>query len=169
MSSDKQEADGTERQSARPSNDMSDFGDSGEKDEYVVLKYLTAHVPDTYRPFILSKWLRSFRYGAPILKQVPSDIFYVFYGELIDKLLKKRDSFCRMAVLADDHDVILGFSVTRFQVLDYIYVHKDCRRQGIARSLLPGGIKYVTHLTKLGHKIMDNNPKYDHLSFNLFA
>jgi hypothetical protein len=51
-------------------------------------------------------------------------------------------------VLTDDPDVILGFSVYRRNVLDYVYVHKHHRRIGIATTLVPAGVDTITHVTK---------------------
>jgi hypothetical protein len=56
----------------------------------------------------------------------------------------------RLAVLGDDSDVVLGFSCSRGDVLDYVHVHKDYRRNGIGCSLISEGIQTITHLTHNG-------------------
>ncbi len=75
----------------------------------------------------------------------------------------------RLAVLSDDPDVVLGFSVSREDVLDYVYVHKDQRRLGIARKLLPPHFTTFSHITLTAMEIWHKNPKYKQLKFNPFA
>jgi GNAT superfamily N-acetyltransferase len=71
----------------------------------------------------------------------------------------------RLAVLSDDRDVVLGFSVSREDILDYVHVHKDMRKQGVATSLIPKDIKIITHLTKTALLVW---PKYENITFNPF-
>ena len=55
-----------------------------------------------------------------------------------------------IAVLTDDYDVALGFSVSEGCKLHYVHVHKDMRKQGIARSLDSNfEVEVITHLTKM--------------------
>ena len=60
----------------------------------------------------------------------------------------------RVACLADDPDVIIGFAITRPNILDYVYTKGPWRKQGVAKKLLEGQvINYVTHITKPGEAI----------------
>lgn len=139
------------------------------KTEISILRFMSPRMDEKYQAYVYSKWLKSFRYGAAFMKMVPSRQYYESYHKLIETLLNKPNSFTRIAVLSDDHDVFLGFSVTRYYTLDYIYVHKDCREHGIATLLMPQNMKYVSHLTNTGSDIIRNNPNYKHLTYNPFT
>jgi GNAT superfamily N-acetyltransferase len=138
---------------------------------YSVISYAAHKLPEEYVSLIFSKWLRSLRFGNPLFKNIKSEAFYTQYHAYIENLLKKPDSIVRLAVLTDDPDVVLGFSVCREDVLDYVYVHKDHRNVGIAKSLMPKNRKIttMTHITMIALEIWRKNPKYKYLEFNPFA
>lgn len=148
-----------------------DFDLKIENPTYSIISYPSALLPDQYTALIYSKWLRSLRFGNPIFKNMPSNIYYKEYHTFIENLLKKPDSIIRLAVLTDDHDVVLGFSVIREDVLDYVHVHKDQRKQGIAKALVPPGITTMSHITTVAMEIWQpkQDKKYSHLSFNPYA
>lgn len=123
-------------------------------------------MPDEFYPLILSKWLRSLRFGNDHYRVMESSAYYSQYGIIVNDILNQPDCKVRLAVLTDDHDNVQGFSVFREDILDYIYVHKDMRRIGIAATLLPKGIKQISHLTKTGVTIWEK--KYGHWVFNPF-
>jgi GNAT superfamily N-acetyltransferase len=108
---------------------------------------------DTYRPAIYSKWLRGQRYGSPQFKEMEPNEYFETYKRVIERTLNDERCLVRFAVLTDEPDVFLGFSISRGAVLDYVYVHKDARRHGIATSLVPRGIERFTGFTTLGAKI----------------
>jgi hypothetical protein len=122
--------------------------------------------PKRYEAYIFSKWLRSLRYGNEYFKLVDQDVYFGVYHFYIKKILEKPETETRFAVLSDDHDVVLGFSVTRKNILDYIYVHKDHRKMKVATHLLPENIDTITHVTKIGLSIWGS--KYTHWKFNPF-
>lgn len=148
-----------------------DFDLKIENPSYSIISYSSNMLPVQYTSLIFSKWLRSLRFGNPLFKNIDSDEFYKQYHAYLERLLDKPGSTIKLAVLTDDHDVVLGFSVVREDVLDYIYVHKDQRNQGIAKSLMPSNITTFSHITNTAMMIWqrDNNPKYKHLKFNPFA
>jgi GNAT superfamily N-acetyltransferase len=118
---------------------------------------------------IYSKWQRSLLYGNDLFKLVkPPQAFYDAYGPYIYRILHQDSCWVSLAVLSDDHDVVLGFKVDRGTTLDYIYVGKEYRLHGIARSLLDGfAVDTFTHITKDWYKIWNN--KYKDWKFNPFA
>lgn len=120
---------------------------------YTVVRYTGDLVPDKYNNYIRSKWMRSYRLGNPFIKLCNSDSYYSGYTIFITKLLLRHDTMFRLAVLTDDKDVVLGFSATRDNILDYVFVHKDYRRQGIGNALVPAHIDTFTHLTMQGMSI----------------
>ena len=127
---------------------------------------LGKEAPGAYSHFIYSKWLRSLRYGNDYFKLVDSDAYYNAYHRYIENILTNPETTVRLAVLTDDKDVILGFSVANASTLHYVYVHKDQRRLGIGTKLLPPHIDSISHLTRTGLIIWAS--KYAHLKFNPF-
>jgi hypothetical protein len=69
---------------------------------------------------------------------------------MIRLLLQEDGIVIRFAVLSDDVDVVLGFSVSEDKTLHYVHTNKDTRKQGIAKSLVPFEVEIITHLTKMG-------------------
>lgn len=135
---------------------------------YTILSIPASELTNQYRPMIFSKWLRSLRFGNKLFREVPSADFFLNYHKYIENLLAKPDSLVRMAVLSDDHDIALGFSVSREDVLDYVHVHYDYRKIGVGTKLLPQKeITTITHLTLIGIDIW--NSKYKHWKFNPWA
>lgn len=116
---------------------------------------------------IFSKWLRSLRYGNDFFKLIDPEAYYSRYEAMIQRILRAPETEVRLAVLSDDHDVVLGFSVSRGSALDYVHVHKIQRRQGIGKNLVPDGITTITHLTKTRLTIWGS--KYGEWKFNPFV
>lgn len=136
---------------------------------YSVIVYASSQLPSQYTALIFSKWLRSLKFGNPIYKNIKSDVFYKEFHAYLTVLLNKPGSTIRLAVLSDDHDVVLGFSVSREDVIDYIYVHKDYRNAGIGKSLMPPDAKAFIFITLTALNIWRKNKAYKHLDFNPFA
>ena len=120
---------------------------------YSIIRYAGRELPGAYHNLILSRWMRSFRYGNDYIRLIDSDSYFIAYGRYIRGILKTVNSIVRLAVLTDDTDVALGFSVIRNRTLDYVHVQKDYRHQGIGRMLVPEYIESFTHLTKTGIKL----------------
>lgn len=120
---------------------------------YVVVSYAATNLPEAYRSLVYAKWLYSLRYGNDYFKLSKADSYYAAYNAYITSILAKPETVVRLALLADDRDVCLGFAVYRGNILDYVHVHRDNRRVGIARALVPPSIDTVTHLTKTGLSI----------------
>jgi GNAT superfamily N-acetyltransferase len=97
--------------------------------------------------------MRSYRYGNEYIKLIDSDHYFESYSIFINRILCDPHTIVRIAVLSDNLDVALGFSVMRMATLDYVHVHKDCRKQGIAKMLVPFSISTFTHLTKIAAKL----------------
>lgn len=121
-------------------------------DAYDVIAYHGSEVPSELRNLVRARWMRSLRYGNDYFRLMVPESFYASYQRYIDAILAKQSAVVRFAVLADDRDVVLGFAVVRGSILDYVHVHKDQRRQGIARMLVCRGpeTEAITHLTRTG-------------------
>lgn len=110
-----------------------------------------------YRGLIFSRFLNGIRYGNPLLARSDSRGFYRAYHALLERLLSRPDCTVRVAVLTDDPDVALGFSIARPDVLDFVFVKRDARRQGIGRALLPAAFSRFSQSTQLGDLIVERS------------
>lgn len=136
---------------------------------YDIISFKASELPKTYEGFVYDKWLRSNRNGSPGFKNFDPDEYYKHWHKFITMLMSKPDSIIKLAVLSDDHDVALGFSVSREDVLDYIYVHKDHRKLGIGTRLMPKNINVASHVTVTGLEIKTKVARYSHIKINPFA
>ncbi len=120
----------------------------------------------SYEAMIYSDFLKSLRYGNEWYSLIDSDRYFGVYKQVIASLLKRPLSNVRLAVLTDDPDTCLGWSLSEGKSLHYVFVKKDTRLQGIATELLPKNFTQVTHLTKAGRAIWCN--KYQNAIFDPF-
>ncbi len=134
---------------------------------YKIVSYYGNRVPEAYQNLIFSKWLRSLRFGNDYYKLIKAEIYYHTYHHYLALVLQNPSAIVNLAVLSDDPDVVLGFSVSRGNILDYVHVQKDMRKLGIGTKLVPKEIDTVTHLTKTGLTIWGS--KYKTWNFNPFA
>lgn len=123
---------------------------------------------------VLAKWLRSLRYGNEFFKlwnandyieevdgkEILHPGYFSRYEEYILNLLVRPRSIVRMAVLTDDRDVVLGWSLVEGQTLHYVHVQHDYRNQGIGRSIVPSNIETFSHITKAGMSIWASKGKH---------
>lgn len=118
------------------------------------------------RAFILATWLRGLYYGETYYSDIPKDVFMKHYHDILEA--RMAQSVIKVSCLRDDPEVILGYSVYHDSagagVLDFIFVKKAWRKNGIAHSLLPPNFRFCSHLTKLGKSI-----KPADITFNPFV
>ena len=116
------------------------------------------------RAFIFATWLRGLRFGNDWFRLIPSAIYFLVYHNVIETLLSRPGCAVQVACLKEDPSVILGYSVCYGDRLDFVFVKKAWRGIGIAKALVPPGIKTVSHLTDTGkailahHKGVEFNP-----------
>lgn len=134
---------------------------------YVIVSHHGQEVPEAYRNLIYAKWMRSLRYGNDFFKLVDPEAFYDSYQQYIATILNMPRTVVRLALLSDNRDVVLGFSVHRGPILDYVHVHRSLRMMKIGTSLLPQNVDTITHLTRTALSIWGS--KYKHWKFNPFA
>lgn len=119
---------------------------------YKIMKYRRG-IPSRYQNLVFAKWMRSYRHGNDYVKLANPDCYFEAYNRYITNILYRPDTILRLAVLSDEDDVVLGFSVIERDVLHYVLVGKDFRKQGIAKQLVPTEINWITHLTKIGLRL----------------
>lgn len=118
-----------------------------------VYAYGGKDVPKEYLNMIRSRWARSYKTGNDYMKLVHPPGYYFAYSNYIALVLQRPSTEVRIAVLEEDKDVALGFSVVENSILHYVHVPKRYRRQHIATMLVPNRIEWITHLTKIGMRI----------------
>lgn len=120
---------------------------------YQVKVFANKPIPESFTNFVLAKWMKSFRYGNDYIKLSDSDSYYAAYERYIRSILESPFTTTRLAVLTDEPDAALGFSVSSGKTLHYVYVGLDYRCQGIGTRLVPFNVEEFTHLTKKGMKL----------------
>lgn len=89
----------------------------------------------TARNLIFATWLRSYQTSSLMTKAIPKETFFGEHHKVIERILS-RNPTVRLAVIPDDQDVVLGWSVTEPGIVHYVYVKPSFRKYGIARALL---------------------------------
>ena len=136
---------------------------------YTIIPFLGVTLVGEKLNFVHSRWMRTARYGNDYFKLIDSDSYYKAYHKYILSILQRPDTIVRLAVLSDDRDTILGFSVSERTILHYVLVlghDPDARRKGIGRSLVPFEVTHITHVTKAILPIW--NTKLPNAIFNPF-
>jgi hypothetical protein len=141
--------------------------ETSETASYDIVSVVGSSIPESYKGLIYSRWLRSHRYGNFLFKMIDSDIYYEKYHRYIELLLHKPETEVRLAVLSDDHDIVLGFCVHRDKILDYVHVHYTCRNARIGWHLVPEKITCITHYTYTGARFV--TARYGSFKFNPYA
>lgn len=121
---------------------------------------------EEYFAFIMAFWLRGLKFGSEFFRAVDSLTYFQVYSKVIKALLKRPDCIVRLAVLADEPDTAIGWSVSEGKVLHFVYVKREARRQGVGMALLPKSFETATHMTKIGKSIW--KAKFKHVKFNPF-
>jgi GNAT superfamily N-acetyltransferase len=119
-----------------------------------------------YIAMIYSDWLKSLRYGNDWFKMIDSDIYFATYKQLIKRILERPDTIVRLAVLEEENDVCLGWSIAELITIHYVFVKKDYRKQHIGTELMPPNIQQTTHMTYNGRQVWLK--KFRDLVFNPF-
>lgn len=140
---------------------------SVEAASYTIIGFSGKDLPAAYRNLIFSRWLRSLRFSNDYFNLIEANAYYAVYHRYIEALLARPATSVNLAVLSDDNDNVLGFSVTEPEILHYVHVHKYQRKQGIGRALVPSTTRVITHVTKTGLSLWVS--KMPQAVFNPFA
>lgn len=113
--------------------------------------------------FVYKTFLEGLRYGNQEFKKMDQLEFYKNYRKVIERLLSRPETKVTISCLKEDPDVILGYSITRPSIIDWIFVKKAWRGLGIAKDLVAHiEPTIVTHLTPPGDAIRTKyNLTYD--------
>lgn len=121
---------------------------------------------ENYKPLVLATWLRGLKHGCDFFSMTDSKAFFSVYSKVILNLIKRPECVVRVAVLSDDPDIAVGWSVFEGGVVHFVYVRPEGRRHGIGSSLLPKKFDTISHITKVGKAIWKK--KFQHVIFNPF-
>lgn len=113
------------------------------------------------RDFIYATWLRPFFYDNDYIGEIDRETYFEKYSKVIEFILKDSETQVTIACLKDDEEIILGYSVSKRNMLHWVYVKKAWRELGIGKSLVPRGTDTVTHLTELGRMVKPKDWKFD--------
>lgn len=117
------------------------------------------------RNFILASFLRGVYYGDTWFSRIPKEIFMTNYKKVIEALLTPGRATVKVASPKGDPDVIIGYSILSndYQTINWVYVKKKWRQNGIGKSLVPKYPTAVTHLTDIGTTLLPKiqNPVFD--------
>lgn len=134
---------------------------------YSILTFPHGTMPASYKNLIIANFLRSLRRGNDFYKLSEPDSYYRAYRRFVHMLLEHPHTVVRLAVLSDAKDIVYCFALHRDEVLDFWFVFKDYRGQGIGRALFPDNIAVVSHITKTWI-LMWSRDKYKDIVFNPF-
>ncbi len=123
-------------------------------------------LPEQYLNFVIDRWLKTYKKCNKLMSLVDPANYYQAYNAYIKSMLNKPNIVVRLAMLAEDQDVLLGFSVSEGPMLHYVNVPLDYRGNGIARKLVPYVVESFTHITETGMKLWTN--KYPQAKFKPF-
>lgn len=117
------------------------------------------------RSFIMATWLKGQYFGNPYFRQIPQDLYFREYAEVIKKILFMKTIVCNVACDEANPDWIVGFSILSEDSIYWMHVKAPFRRRGVAKLLVAGHkITTVKALTKVGQTIAQNHD----LTFNPF-
>lgn len=124
---------------------------------------------DTDASFVFSSWLRSYS-ESPFARGLRRRVFFERHHRLIEELLRRPSVTVRVAALASDPVVLLGWCAGEPGTLHYVYVKAAWRGIGIARRLvgeIPGGVRVYSHRTVGPHGRVERLIR-EHLQFAHF-
>lgn len=129
-----------------------------------LLAFPSKHMPKAYVNLVLSRWVRSYKRDNDFMKIIHPPSYYSAYSNYVKAVLARPHSQVCFAVLQDDTDIVLGFSVLEHKTLHYVHVPRAYRKEGIGSMLVPEDIEWLTHITRTGLKLWGTklpNAKFD--------
>lgn len=103
-------------------------------------------------PFIYASWRKQLWNDQP-RPEAQAKRFFRQATKNIGELLAKPNAQTIVAVLDDDHDLILGYVVKADDHLEWVYVKLDYRKKGIGKMLVGRFATISKPETKIGRAI----------------
>lgn len=137
---------------------------------YVIIHMQGRDVEDgPWKNQIYAFFKKSLRDGSKFFEDIDPESFYNTYTNYIDAILNRQHTRVSFAVLPDDFDNCLGWSIHEGKTLHYVFVKTGiaARNHGIATALVDKDFDRFTHLTKIGREIWKK--KYPKAIFDPFT
>lgn len=138
-----------------------------DESSYKILKIKASELPPQYNGMVRKQFRISLRGGNDYLKLIDPNVYYDIYPKYIATILDRPQSLVKIAVLTDNEDVVLGWSLSEPDKIHYVFVHKDNRKIGIAKSLVTESFSQFSHITNIGLSIWHS--KFPKATFNPFC
>lgn len=135
-------------------------------DSYTILEFKGPELPEQYINCVVKKFKNNLRYSNEYFRLIDKAAFNSAYERYIHNIINQHNCSIRLAVLSDDHDVVLGFAVLQPKTVHYVFVDKDQRRLGIGKNLIKESFDTFTHITKVGMLLWP--AKFPQAKFNPF-
>lgn len=117
------------------------------------------------RKFVGGCWLPGLYFNNSFFREIDEKTFFEFYQVVIDRILSRYGRRMSAATLKQDPDTIVGFSIWEERpegnILHWVYVRPEWRRNGIAANLIPPNVVTVTHLTDVTVNRKPKNWKFN--------
>jgi len=105
--------------------------------------------------FILSKWLKNYKFSSRFTKNIKADIYYKWHHLILDNIMARPSCTILIANPMDEPDVNLGFicfETSDSKVIHYTFVKPEFRNFGIGKRLFLEAmgdktVGYFTHWT----------------------
>ena len=111
--------------------------------------------PEMDEAYIYASWRNNSFYSSYKKREETSQRFFKKQSRRIKHILESAR--IKIACFPNDPITIIGYSVSRDDHLDWVYIKEDYREIGIGKLLMPKNLKTVTEydLTKIGKVIVD--------------
>jgi len=140
--------------------------DGEQASSYSIVAFPAMSLPSCYEGFVQATWKRSLRDGNELYRLIDSKRYFDAYAGYVKRLIATPGAVIRVAILSDDPDVALGWSLISGEILHYVFVKRDARNKGIAKALVPVTIGWISHMTNTGIRIWN---KHKHVRFDPFV
>lgn len=122
--------------------------------------------PDMDSGFIYSTFPKGVYHGSYDDITLPKKEWFALFYEAMKASLDL--SQITIACMDGSPEVIIGYSIVRESILQFVYVKESYRKQGIARILTRNRYSKVNtdNLTIVGHAILRDHPEYREGNFN---
>lgn len=139
-----------------------DMEGDGTQSRYQLTSYPAPLLPLQYRNLILKNFLVTLRSGNKYFQLIDKQAYFENYDRYIKHLLLRPANLVTLALLIDDLDIALGWSMTEGETLHYIYVSSEQRGQGIAKELLNlKPFDTVSHITRSFERFLKTDTKFN--------
>ena len=105
---------------------------------------------DTDHNFIFATWLRGLYYGCAFYRQTEKQKFMEVYSRVVQNVLFKPGVELKIVCLKEDHDTIIGYSITEevadLNILHWVFIKPEWRKCGVSKALIPETTNVVTHI-----------------------